>query len=699
MRALAALSLLTLLLAPTAAACWAVAPDAGLLGGSATMPPQPVDEAGFVAVTENATVTTRIMSGYAVTEVSAVLRNLLDVPLSAQMRVPVPEGAFPTNLTLLVNGTPYYGKVVKAEVARAQYEAAKAEGRNAGLVAQSSAQLFTYDVAVGPRETVAATLRYEQFLARERGAYTFHLPLPVSEGAVRSTPLSLEVVVEDPRGIVNTTATGVPGLVTTSEGANGVRVAAATFTPARGQALRLTYETGPTPAGGLVLVHEDGGSRYFLHALAPAPATAGGILSKDVIFVLDVSGSMHGQKLAQMKAAAVNILGELRPGDTFNLATFSSGVTLWSDRSVAATPEAIARAQQYVRDLREGGGTNIHGALLEGLRGLRSDAERVPLLVFLTDGLPTAGETTDPAAIRAQVQRANEGRVALYTLGFGSDVDMRFLEAVALENGGVGRAIRDDENAAAAIGRFFETVATPVLTDARFTYGPGATDVTPARVSHLFAGSETVVVGRLPKSATELTYAVEATSAQGPFQAGGSLDLASSTASPFVGRLFAYRMLQATLERMKVEGETPTLVALATAQALEGGFVTPYTSFFVEEVKPLVPDVQKAVEERLAMDTRAYDLAYMGASAPKTVAATPAATWSPVTASPVATSVPKLPLADGTGGSANAFVAPADSHTASGQAPAESAGVPGPNFLMWLLAAAVAILVLRKRGA
>jgi Ca-activated chloride channel homolog len=215
---------------------------------------------------------------------------------------------------------------------------------------------------------------------------------------------------------------------------------------------------------------------------------------RDVTLVLDVSGSMSGRKLVQAKAAGRQVLATLDGADRFRIIDFSTDVRTFRDSFVSASAANIREAQRYLDALEAQGSTNISGALDEALH-VRSPGERLPLVLFLTDGAPTVGET-QPEAIAAAAAR-QRGRARVFTFGVGADVNAALVEQLALEAHGTASFVRPDEDVERAVSVVASRLTDPIVTDLRVRADGVRLDrILPNGAIDLFAGQDLVVLAR-----------------------------------------------------------------------------------------------------------------------------------------------------------------------------------------------------------
>nr|CAD7203629.1 unnamed protein product [Timema douglasi] len=386
-----------------------------------------------------------------------------------------------------------------------------------------------------------------------------------------------------------------------------------------------------------ILVNEG----YFVHFFAPSNLPT---LNKHVTFVLDVSGSMFGKKIEQLREAMTTILSDLRPGDFFSIIIFSTNVQVWDPENnsppavdyyyngetipnitqpelsrlsvVPVTPSNIRAAKEFVSRLETYSSTNIYGALLKALDVVRLGLNLTssndvlyespePMIIFLTDGQPNQ-EESDPIIITDTVTASNKNAsAAIFCLAFGDDVDLDFLKKLSLRNSGFARKIYEASDAAIQLQDFYRQVASPLLADVSFNYTESQVEegsVSKTHFNTLFLGSEFVVTGKL--KSTELTGGLTARSPNGttslPFGPDIILDIClpptgepteehNVTNASFMERLLAYLTIQQLLEKDKVDSPpevntTSPNKKRALELALQYSFVTPLTSLVV--VKP-----------------------------------------------------------------------------------------------------------------
>jgi Ca-activated chloride channel family protein len=334
--------------------------------------------------------------------------------------------------------------------------------------------------------------------------------------------------------------------------------------------------------GTSVLTHastgEDG---YFMLLLAPPENATTEVIPRDLTLVVDVSGSMSGTKLEQAKAALAQALAALGPQDRFRLFAFSSSVQEFRGGLTPATRANLAPAQQFVANLSAGGGTNIEGALDVAL-GQQAATERIALVVFMTDGLPSVGQTQPDQIAAAAGGRIGQARI--FTVGLGTDVNTYLLDRLAKEGRGSATYVAADANMEVAVGGLLGRIRHPALANLRIVSAPVTLlDVQPIQLPDLFYGEELVVFGRY--------HGVGSGNVVIEGERNGRRERFTATArftrrqpdNAFVPPLWASRKIGELTRTARLEGSSPAIVEEIRQLGLRYGLLTEYTSYLVLE--------------------------------------------------------------------------------------------------------------------
>ncbi|XP_023571577.1 LOW QUALITY PROTEIN: inter-alpha-trypsin inhibitor heavy chain H3 [Octodon degus] len=541
----------------------------------------------------------------------------------------LPKTGFITNFTLTIDGVTYPGNIKEKEVAKKQYEKAVSQGKTAGLVKASGRKLekFTVSVNVAAGSEVTFELTYEELLKRNRGKYEMYLKVQPKQ-LVKN--FEIEVDIFEPQGISTLDAeasfitndllgsaltksfSGKKGHVSFKPSLDQQRSCPTCTDSLLNGDFTVTYDVNRELPANVQIVNG-----YFVHFFAPQGLP---VVPKNVVFVIDVSGSMSGRKIEQTKEALLKILEDVREDDYLNFILFSGGVTTWKDQLVQATPENLQKARIFVKNIRDQGLTNINDALLSAIRMLNKAQEDhlVPerstsIIIMLTDGDANTGESR-PEKIRENVRNAIKGKFPLYNLGFGRNLDYSFLESMALENHGLARRIYEDSDADLQLQGFYEEVANPLLTSVQLEYPDNAIqDLTQNSYQHFYDGSEIVVAGRLvDEDMNSFKADVKGQGALNDLIYTENVDVKEMEKAlkeqdyifgNYIERLWAYLTIEQLLEKRKnAQGEEKeNLTAQALDLSLKYHFVTPLTSMVV--TKPEDNEDQTSIADKPGEDT------------------------------------------------------------------------------------------------
>lgn len=364
----------------------------------------------------------------------------------------------------------------------------------------------------------------------------------------------------------------------------------------------LYYQTSPDKVGASLVAHrEKGEAGYFMMMLSPTQGQGIGkltekqIMPKDVVFCIDTSGSMlENNKITQAREALKYCLNHLRPGDRFNIIDFSTTARHFDKQGlIDFNEESKQKALLYADALSARGGTAIEEALLLSLKHLETDIEssandRLKMIVFSTDGLPTIGER-DAQKILKTISQKNTENVRLFVFGEGYNVNTKLLDFLALDHRGEADYILPKEDITKKISQFFDRVGSPVMTDVSFDFdGAGVIDVYPRQIRDIFKGEQLLVYGRYTGSGQKtvnvtgtINGAKTTLSYQLDFPKGSSDDRSS-----FVPRLWAGQKVDFLLEEIRKNNTSQPdqeLVNEITLLAKQHGIVTPYTSFLMAD--------------------------------------------------------------------------------------------------------------------
>ncbi|KFQ06491.1 Inter-alpha-trypsin inhibitor heavy chain H3, partial [Leptosomus discolor] len=522
--------------------------------------------------------------------------------------VELPKTAFITNFSMTIDDVTYPGTIKEKEVAKKQYEKAVSKGQTAGLVRASGrkTEKFTVSVNVAAASKVTFELTYEELLKRQFGKYEMFIKVKPKQ-LVRDFEIEVNIfesqgiteleaeatfITNDLQNVIKKTFSEKKGHISFKPTLDQQRTCANCSQSVLDGDFTVRYDVKRTTPDNLQIVNG-----YFVHFFAPTNLPK---LPKNVIFVIDISGSMAGREIEQTREALLKILGDIKEDDFFNFILFGSEVHTWKETLIKATPENLGEARKFVRGIDTEGMTNLHGGIMRGIDMLNAAhvGNLVPkrsasIIIMLTDGQPNVG-ISNTQDIQAHVKKATEGKYPLYNLGFGYGVDYGFLEKMALENKGLARRIYPDSDAALQLQGFYDEVSNPMLTDVELNYPENEiSDLTKNSFKHFYDGSEIVVAGRfIDNNQNSLTVdvrgegandALSYTTQQDTEQTAKAFQEQEYIFGDYIERLWAYLTIEQLLEkRIAATGEEKeNLTAEALDLSLKYKFVTPLTSMVV----------------------------------------------------------------------------------------------------------------------
>jgi Ca-activated chloride channel family protein len=572
-----------------------------------------VDRGGFAVDRTRSEVRVRVEGRVAHFEVSEWFVNRGRRLAEGEYLYPLPGEAVFQGFSLFQGDAELRGEIMDAERAREIYEGIVRRHADPALIELAGQGLLRARVfPIQPGEERRVTLRYTQVLERAGSSLQLlyaggvrgrsdagprpmdrrpmPLPAPVSprepqigqpqahRPQVRQESVRTSFRVEvadgsrflDPFSPTHTLDVERRGERLTISIDEEIRGRFALFLPLAGDAVGLSIATH-RPVG------EPG---YFMLTLSPG-RNSEGAEPRDVTVVLDVSGSMSGEKIEQAKDAVRHVLETLSPNDRFRLISFSSAVRAQSSQWSSARGAPLERARSWIDALVADGGTNIGGALDEAFR-LESPRGRLPIVLFLTDGLPSVGEESPERLADIAEERA--GRARVFAFGVGHDVNTHLLDRLGEAGRGDTDYVQPGENVERVISLLAAKIRHPVLTDLELVAGRvSLAEIYPVRIPDVFAGEELVLFGRFREDGQgALTVRGERGGRRVEFSTELTFPEASD-ANAYIPRLWASRRLGHLERQIWTEGESPSLVEEIRQLALRYGLPSRYTAYLVEE--------------------------------------------------------------------------------------------------------------------
>jgi len=550
-------------------------------------------------------VTVSIRDQVAITRVDQVFYNPNQFPVEGIYLFPLPKDASVSSFTLWIDGEPVKGEVLNADQARQKYEQIVRDLRDPALleyVDRGAIQARIFPIPAGGERKIE--LEYNQALLSEEGLVSYVYPLNTEKFSLY--PLEEVSIHVDIQSHIPIRAVYSPSheVAISREGDQHVKVGYEDEDVSPDKDFTLFYSLGEEEAFHLMTFRDpqdpSGEDGFFLLLLAPKPESGEQVaIPKDVLLVLDRSGSMDGEKFIQAQTALSYILDHLNPEDRFNIIAFSTGMEYYAQK-LRPTGEA-EEARVWVNRLSAQGSTDINRALLEAVA--MADSERPTYLIFLTDGLPTEG-VTDSQEILANLRETARQNTRLFVFGVGYDVDTFLLDSLAQEHHGTSIYVLPERPLDEMVSAFYTKISTPVLTDLKLDFGEAAAyDIYPSPLPDLFLGSQIVAVGRYRNPATTtVTLTGKVGGEYRSFKFTNqvftfTLNSESSDSLSAIPRIWATRKVGYLLNQLRLKGTDQESIDQIVKLSIRYGIVTPYTSYLVTEPSPLGAAEQERIAE------------------------------------------------------------------------------------------------------
>lgn len=546
--------------------------------------------------------TTKIEGQVATTHVEQVFRNDTQYTLEGTYFFPIPETASVVEFAIWENGKKLVGEVRSREEARRIYDEIVRRQRDPGLLEYAGKDLFQASIfPIPPNSDKKLELTYTEILKAESGTVAYRYPLGTGRNLWTRQPA--EVVRRNMPQQQFGTISGKIEIVGKEALRNIYSPTHSIETKMKGEReANISFETKNNDSDfqlfyglsnndfsmSLITHREPGKDGYFLLQLSPKDnVSERELVNKDIVFVLDTSGSMAEEgKMEKARKALLFGIRTLRDGDRFNVINFAGEEHLMERGLIAANAAGKKRGEEFVEKLKPTGGTNINDALLESIKQFER-GDRPKMLVFMTDGLPTVGETNADKII-ANLNNAKKVDLRIFPFGFGYDVNTTLLDKLGSENGGISDYVQPKEDLEQKMSNFFAKVSSPVLSDLELDFGPVLTEFTyPRKLTDIFRGMQLTVIGRYKNTNDLNNIMLRLTGKAGTESrsfAYDGLDFpVREDKNDFLPRLWASRRVGWLLEQIRANGETKETRDEVIDLGTRYGLVTPYTSYLATD--------------------------------------------------------------------------------------------------------------------
>lgn len=530
---------------------------------------------------EKADVKVEINDQVAKTYITQTFFNDTDRNLAGTYLFPLPDDTTFSSFSLHIDGKPVEGKIMEANEARQTYEQIVRQMVDPGLLEYADSKTVRARIFPIPAHgSKKVELEYTQVLKAENGMIKYHFPLKTEGASAPAEEIGINVKLASAQGLRTIWSPSH----TISAKRDGEHKALASYLGkdvVPDKDFLLYYSVSDKDMSANLLTHKDNGEDgYFLMTLSP-PVKAKEVVSKDIVFVADISGSMQGARMDQNKKALRYLINALNPSDRFSVVQFNSDVDAFKTSLQTATPENKKAAEKFVDEMEAAGGTNIGDALKTAGSMLGKTKDRPSYMVLMTDGEPTVGETSVAGLLKIVDPKKD---IRLFDFGVGYDVNTKLLNKLADDNHGSSQYVEPEENLEISVSNFYDKIKSPVLSDVKLSIdGVQVKDMYPRNVKDIFAGSQVLLLGKY-KGAGNATCHLSGT-INGVTKAY-SFPLKfeeQSLSHSYLPRLWAMRRIAHLTEVAQSNGENKEVVDEIISLSKKYGIISNYTSFLVTD--------------------------------------------------------------------------------------------------------------------
>ncbi len=552
-----------------------------------------------------------ILEQVAATTMDISLRNPSRRRLEAELLVPVPDGAAVRGFSFQGAAKEPTAVLLPKDEARKIYNEIVAKVKDPALLEFAGYNVIRSSVfPVDAGGTQRVRLTYENLLHADGQRIDYILPR--TEAVSYNIPWNIKVTIRSKHG-VTTTYSPSHETKATRVNPNSVIVNVTKNAVREPGSFQLSYLTKAEAVAATLMAYPDpkAGGGYFMLLAAVPPAekndAAEPAVKRELTIVIDRSGSMNGEKIQQARAAALQVVNGLFDGEAFNIIDYASTISSFASKPVIKDKDSIEKARHYIRQLSSGGGTNLHAALIEALRQKPTDG-MLPIVLFLTDGLPTVGVRSE-VAIRRAAMKANAHKRRIFTFGVGYDVNAPLLTHIARKSRAVSTFLQPKEDVEVKVSQVYRRLTGPVLSEPKLAtlnekgevVTDRVSDLMPIELPDVFEGDRLVVFGKY-KSDKPLLLRLQGDYRGKPrtFRFEFKLD-GATTKNSFVPRLWASRKIAFLIDEIRqagaAEGDNPSAIAATIMTdpkmqelvdeivrlSTEFGILTEYTAFLARE--------------------------------------------------------------------------------------------------------------------
>jgi Ca-activated chloride channel family protein len=525
--------------------------------------------------------------------------------LEAIYTFPLPEGAAVDRFVMWMDGKEVEAQVAEKNLAAQTYESIVHRKKDPGLMEQVSANVFRFRIfPVMPGADQKVRMEYSHVLPLAENGTVLHFDYPLqmpsprdaSSEIARNFVVSVKLEMESPIASLESTTHAISSHIRTED----PRQARASIEMAHAAldkdfSLKVTMQNKAAPVSVLAYRpasmqgNGEGEDGTMMLMVTPEQIEGQELPAKDVVMIMDVSGSMAGVKIEQAKAALRTCLSRLRPGDRFAIESFSDDVTPYKQDWEQATPETIQGALAFVNRMVAGGSTNIEDAIHRAL-AYKGEPGRLRQILFATDGEPTIGETNIHTLAEMTCKRSKDNPenvdTRFFTFGIGYDVNTVLLDKIASLTHGDRAYVRPEEDIARKVADLCDKIQAPALTDVTFSFSQNLSvqHIYPPQLGDLYFGRQAVLTASYKTAGTgSVTIKGRRAGKEVVIEAPVVLPESTPQATSFLPKQWAIRKVGYLLDHMHLNGEVKELKEEVIHLGTKYGIVTPYTSYLALE--------------------------------------------------------------------------------------------------------------------
>jgi len=547
-----------------------------------------------------------ISSSVARVVIDQVFINHNDFMIEGQYLFPLPAGASISDFELEVDEEIIKGEILSAEEARLIYEDNVRKMLKPGLLEYTEQDLFQASINnISPLGERRVKISYSQIINRSESLHQFIYPLSTekwSKEDLEEVVIKVNLQTEEELKNIFSPTHKIEVIKESSQRAL-ISFQAKNVKPDKDFELFYSLDS-KNKIGTSLTTYKKGEEGFFLFLASPSLEEKNlEIMPKEITFVVDTSGSMAGEKIIQAGKALEFFINRLNANDSFKIVRFSTEIETFPTKGFADITQ-LSTAKEFIENFEAIGGTNISGALSEAL-SKSGQTDKLDMIVFLTDGEPTVGETNFDELI-SLTQKNNKNNTRIFVFGVGFDVNTHLLDKISSYSRAFSIYVAEDENLEIPLSNFAKKISKPVLSNLELNFtGSEAKEIFPKILPDLFFGDQLVILGKFTQSGNfEVSLKGETNEGKVEFSNNFSFP-EKDLKNDFIPFLWASRKIGYLLDEVRLNGESEELIDSIVTLSKKYGLITPFTSFLVRDDQNIEKNDNKLLEE--ALDSMNFD--------------------------------------------------------------------------------------------